>query len=75
MNQSAPSKPAPRPVVLCILDGWGWRPEGGADNAIHLARTPHYDRLLASCPHALLATSGLSVGLPEGQMGNSEEAT
>ncbi len=72
MTQPAPIKPTPRPVVLCILDGWGWRPEGGADNAIHLARTPHYDRLLATCPHALLQTSGLSVGLPEGQMGNSE---
>ena len=61
----------PRPVVLCILDGWGYR-DGGADNAIAVAQTPHYDRLMASCPHALIATSGADVGLPSGQMGNSE---
>ena len=61
----------PRPVVLCILDGWGYRAES-ADNAIALANTPNWDRLLADCPHALLATSGLAVGLPDGQMGNSE---
>ncbi len=60
-----------RPVVLCILDGWGYR-EAAADNGIALARTPVYDRLLAEAPHALLQTSGLAVGLPEGQMGNSE---
>jgi len=62
---------APRPVVLCILDGWGYRAER-EDNAIALAATPVWDSLLATCPHALLATSGLAVGLPEGQMGNSE---
>ncbi|MGE5502933.1 MAG: 2,3-bisphosphoglycerate-independent phosphoglycerate mutase [Actinomycetota bacterium] len=61
----------PRPVVLCILDGWGWRPER-EDNAIALADTPNWDRLVTSCPRALLQTSGLQVGLPEGQMGNSE---
>ncbi|MBF0354548.1 MAG: 2,3-bisphosphoglycerate-independent phosphoglycerate mutase [Alphaproteobacteria bacterium] len=61
----------PRPVVLCILDGWGWRAET-ADNAIALANTPTWDRLLATCPHALVETSGLEVGLPVGQMGNSE---
>jgi 2,3-bisphosphoglycerate-independent phosphoglycerate mutase len=61
----------PRPVVLCILDGWGWRPER-EDNAIALADTPNWDRFVASYPHALLKTSGLSVGLPDGQMGNSE---
>ncbi len=60
-----------KPVVLCILDGWGWR-EGGEDNAIAKARTPNYTRLLSTCPHSLIETSGLSVGLPEGQMGNSE---
>ncbi len=60
-----------RPVVLCILDGWGHRVEA-ADNGIALAETPVYDRLLADCAHGLLQTSGLSVGLPEGQMGNSE---
>jgi 2,3-bisphosphoglycerate-independent phosphoglycerate mutase len=62
---------APRPVVLCILDGWGHR-DDTRDNAIALAATPVWDRLVATCPRALLATSGLSVGLPDGQMGNSE---
>ncbi|MGE4281378.1 MAG: 2,3-bisphosphoglycerate-independent phosphoglycerate mutase [Magnetospirillum sp.] len=61
----------PRPVVLCILDGWGHRDER-EDNAIAQADTPTWDRFLADYPHALLATSGLSVGLPDGQMGNSE---
>jgi 2,3-bisphosphoglycerate-independent phosphoglycerate mutase len=61
----------PRPAVLCILDGWGWRPET-EDNAIAAARTPHYSRMLADSPHALLATSGRAVGLPTGQMGKSE---
>lgn len=60
-----------RPVMLVILDGWGWR-EDQADNAVRLAKTPNFDRLWASCPHALLCTSGLNVGLPDGQMGNSE---
>lgn len=63
------------PVVLCILDGFGSAPPGEA-NAIALAKTPNYDRLLeenaALGPLASLETSGLSVGLPEGQMGNSE---
>jgi len=62
----------PRPALLCILDGWGWRPDHAADNAIAAAATPNYNRLLAECPHALLATSGNAVGLPKGQMGNSE---
>ncbi len=67
-----PSSPArPRPAVLCILDGWGWRPEV-VDNAIAEATTPNYLRMLADSPHALLATSGRAVGLPTGQMGNSE---
>ena len=61
----------PRPVVLCVLDGWGEAPPS-PDNAIALARTPNYDAMRAACPHALLRTSGLEVGLPEGQMGNSE---
>jgi 2,3-bisphosphoglycerate-independent phosphoglycerate mutase len=62
---------APRPALLCILDGWGWR-EDKKDNAIAQARTPNYSRMLLDCPHALLATSGRAVGLPQGQMGNSE---
>ncbi len=61
----------PRPVVLCILDGWGYREES-EDNAIALARTPTFDRWMAEAPRAWLKTSGLAVGLPEGQMGNSE---
>jgi 2,3-bisphosphoglycerate-independent phosphoglycerate mutase len=61
-----------RPALLCILDGWGWRPDHAADNAIAQAKTPNYTRLLAECPHALLQTSGSAVGLPKGQMGNSE---
>lgn len=60
-----------RPVMLVILDGWGWR-EDRADNAIRLAQTPHFDRLWAGCPHGFLRTCGQDVGLPEGQMGNSE---
>lgn len=60
-----------RPTMLVILDGWGWREEE-ADNAVRLARTPNFDRYWSTCPHAFLRTSGLDVGLPEGQMGNSE---
>ncbi len=63
---------ASRPALLCILDGWGWRPDHAADNAIAAAATPNYTQLLSECPHALLATSGNAVGLPKGQMGNSE---
>jgi 2,3-bisphosphoglycerate-independent phosphoglycerate mutase len=60
-----------RPVMLVVLDGWGWR-EDPADNAVRQARTPNFDRLWTTCPHALLHTSGRDVGLPDGQMGNSE---
>ena len=60
-----------KPVVLMILDGWGYRAET-ADNAVALAKTPNYTRLMSTCPHALLRTDGRAVGLPEGQMGNSE---
>ena len=63
--------PAHRPVMLVILDGWGWREEA-ADNAVRQARTPAFDRLWQSSPHAFLRTSGRDVGLPDGQMGNSE---
>ena len=62
---------APKPVVLCILDGWGKRAET-AGNAVALADTPAWDRLIATCPHAQLVTHGPDVGLPTGQMGNSE---
>jgi 2,3-bisphosphoglycerate-independent phosphoglycerate mutase len=54
-----------------ILDGWGHRAPA-PDNAISLAETPHWDQLLETCPHTVLSTSGASVGLPDGQMGNSE---
>ncbi|RDJ20076.1 2,3-bisphosphoglycerate-independent phosphoglycerate mutase [Bosea caraganae] len=60
-----------RPVMLMILDGWGWREES-ENNAVRLAKTPNFTRLWESSPHAFLKTSGLDVGLPEGQMGNSE---
>lgn len=59
------------PVVLIVLDGWGIRPER-ENNAIALARTPVYDEILARFPHAQLIASGEAVGLPAGQMGNSE---
>jgi 2,3-bisphosphoglycerate-independent phosphoglycerate mutase len=61
----------PRPVMLVILDGFGCRTER-ADNAVRLAKKPNFDRLWATSPHAQLRTSGLDVGLPAGQMGNSE---
>jgi len=61
----------PRPAILCILDGWGFRPDP-KDNAILDARTPNYDRLVATCPQGLIDASESFVGLPKGQMGNSE---
>ncbi len=57
--------------MLLILDGFGWR-EDQADNAVAQARTPNFDALWESCPHAFLRTDGGNVGLPDGQMGNSE---
>jgi 2,3-bisphosphoglycerate-independent phosphoglycerate mutase len=62
----------PKPVVLCILDGWGHRSEPSDDNAILMARTPALDRLSKCAPIAFLQASELHVGLPRGQMGNSE---
>ena len=62
---------APRPVMLVILDGWGLR-DDPADNGTKQARTPNYDRLMAASPNAKLSPSGYDVGLPDGQMGNSE---
>ncbi|HSD22464.1 MAG TPA: 2,3-bisphosphoglycerate-independent phosphoglycerate mutase [Anaeromyxobacter sp.] len=61
----------PKPVLLVILDGWGIRSERDA-NAIAVAGTPNMDALVREFPHTAIETSGLSVGLPEGQMGNSE---
>src|SRR5258708_16768868 len=60
-----------RPVMLVILDGFGWR-EDVADNAVRQAKTPTFDRLWGTGPHGFLHTSGEDVGLPPGQMGNSE---
>ncbi|MGE4482534.1 2,3-bisphosphoglycerate-independent phosphoglycerate mutase [Acidocella sp.] len=60
-----------KPVMLVILDGFGWN-ESHEDNAVAQAKTPNFDRLWASCPRAFLTTSGRVVGLPAGQMGNSE---
>ncbi|MET0505081.1 MAG: 2,3-bisphosphoglycerate-independent phosphoglycerate mutase, partial [Luteibacter sp.] len=61
----------PKPVVLLILDGWGHR-EDPADNALAQATLPNWHRLLATSPHTLIHTEGRHVGLPDGQMGNSE---
>lgn len=66
MNQKTP-----RPIVLCILDGWGFRQEK-ENNAIELGNTKNWHRWLKEYPTALIQTSGLNVGLPDGQMGNSE---
>src|SRR5215831_3042866 len=60
-----------RPVMLVIMDGWGFR-EDPADNAVRQAHTPAFDHLWSTCPHAFLRTAGKDVGLPPGQMGNSE---
>ena len=62
---------APKPVVLCILDGWGLSDDHSA-NAPWLAKTPTFDGIMETCPHATLITFGPDVGLPKGQMGNSE---
>jgi len=79
MNE--PESERPKPAVLCVLDGWGHRLEETkpgqsnatqTDNAIALADTPNFDSLMRECPHAYLASSGTAVGLPDGQMGNSE---
>src|SRR5438105_3974295 len=61
----------PRPLLLVILDGWGYRAEREA-NAVALANKPIYDKLLREYPNTLINTSGRYVGLPNGQMGNSE---
>src|SRR2546425_9067796 len=59
------------PVVLIVLDGWGFRP-GREGNAVELGDTPVWHRLWSRAPRTLLNASGLAVGLPDGQMGNSE---
>jgi 2,3-bisphosphoglycerate-independent phosphoglycerate mutase len=62
---------AAKPVMLVILDGFGWR-EATADNAVRLAHGSNFAALWSGCPHAFLQASGRDVGLPDGQMGNSE---
>ncbi|MEG3049603.1 MAG: 2,3-bisphosphoglycerate-independent phosphoglycerate mutase, partial [Thermomonas sp.] len=69
MHATAPVRP--KPVMLLILDGWGHREEI-EDNALAQADLPNWHRLLATCPHTLVHTEGRHVGLPDGQMGNSE---
>ena len=68
------TRPEHRPVVLVIRDGWGSNPHAqwNKANAVHLARTPVDDRLMAQYPHALIRTCGQDVGLPDGVSGNSE---
>jgi 2,3-bisphosphoglycerate-independent phosphoglycerate mutase len=71
VKSSAGAAKPPRPVVLCILDGWGFRRER-ADNSVALATAPNWQHFMRDCPHALLEASETFVGLPSGQMGNSE---
>src|SRR5205809_6277209 len=67
-----PKRDGPRtPVALIVLDGWGFRP-GREGNAVELGDTPTWHRLWARAPRTLLDASGLAVGLPEGQIGDSE---
>ena len=63
---------AKKPVMLCILDGFGWVPDQTYGNAIVAAKKPNLDRLFARYPHTTIGASGMDVGLPDGQMGNSE---
>ncbi|MEG2270628.1 MAG: 2,3-bisphosphoglycerate-independent phosphoglycerate mutase, partial [Bacilli bacterium] len=62
---------AKKPVMLMILDGFGIAPKSEG-NAVEVAKKPNFDKLIANYPHTQLQASGLEVGLPEGQMGNSE---
>lgn len=61
-----------KPLLLCILDGFGWVPNETYGNAITAAKTPNLDKLFANCPYTTIGASGMNVGLPDGQMGNSE---
>ena len=61
-----------KPVLLCIMDGFGWVPNETYGNAVVAARTPHLDALMAKYPMTTIEASGMAVGLPDGQMGNSE---
>jgi len=72
INQKSKFMKNHKPVLLCILDGWGIGDENDSNNAIARAKTLNYKRFLATYPNSQLETSGLAVGLPSGQMGNSE---
>ena len=61
-----------KPVVLCIMDGFGWTPDKTFGNAVATANTPHLDALMRDYPMTTISASGMAVGLPDGQMGNSE---
>ena len=61
-----------KPVLLCIMDGFGWVPNETYGNAVVAAKTPHLDALMAKYPMTTINASGMAVGLPDGQMGNSE---
>ena len=61
-----------KPVVLCIMDGFGWTPDQTFGNAVATANTPHLDALMRDYPMTTINASGMAVGLPDGQMGNSE---
>ena len=61
-----------KPVMLCILDGFGWVPDQVYGNAVVAAKKPYLDNMMATCPHTTIGASGMCVGLPDGQMGNSE---
>ena len=61
-----------KPVLLCIMDGFGWTPDHKEGNAVIAANTPHLDKIFSTCPMTTIEASGMAVGLPNGQMGNSE---
>ena len=61
-----------KPVVLCIMDGFGWTPDQDFGNAVVAAKKPNLDKIFSTCPMTTIDASGMAVGLPDGQMGNSE---
>ncbi len=61
-----------KPVLLCIMDGFGWTPDNTFGNAVAAANTPNLDKIFTQCPMTTIDASGMAVGLPDGQMGNSE---
>ena len=63
---------AKKPVLLCIMDGFGWTPDETFGNAVAAAKKPRLDEIFAKYPMTTINASGMAVGLPEGQMGNSE---